>query len=129
MSAVSKDGFAGVEGDFFFGPIDEIADAIGDVNFASCEKANERGVLNAEVGIMMSNDGVGESRLEFVAAMRATGNDGVRIDGAGSGERDLGRVRKEAGEVEEGEIGVVGRWGNGRGRSSRWDRGKDRSDQ
>ena len=58
MSAIAEDGFAGAERDFFFGPVDAISDAIGDVNLAISRQANQRSVLNAEIGIVMRCDGV-----------------------------------------------------------------------
>ena len=58
MSAVAEDGFAGAERDFFFGPVDAISDAIRDVNLAISGQANQRSVLNAEIGIVMGDDGV-----------------------------------------------------------------------
>jgi hypothetical protein len=90
MSAVGENGFAGVESYFFLGPVNAVADSIGDVNFASGGEANKRDRVNAKIGIVMRDHGIdGESGLQFTAAAYAAGNDGIREDWAVGGERDL----------------------------------------
>jgi hypothetical protein len=90
MSAVGENGFAGVESYFFLGPVDAVADAIGNVNFAGGGEANKRDGVHAKIGIVMGSDRVArEGGLQFTAAAYAAGNDGIREDGAIGRKRDL----------------------------------------
>jgi hypothetical protein len=86
MSAVGENSFAGVESHFFLGPVGAVADAIGNVNFTSSGKANERDRVNAKIRIVMRDDGIdGEGGLQFAAAAYAAGNDRIWEDGAVGG--------------------------------------------
>jgi hypothetical protein len=75
VSSVSKNGLAGVESYFLFGPEDAVAEAIGNVNLASGREANKGSGLHAKIGIMMRGDGIsGQCGLQFAPVACATRN-------------------------------------------------------